>query len=95
MTSTIGIATITGATAGVSTNLYTGTTGITLNGLTANNYIAASNGNVSATHATNISGHATVTNLTAGTYYATVWAGASGLTTVQNPTVNLVVLQIK
>ena len=95
VTSTIGIATVTGATAGASTNLYTGTTPVTLTGTNTNKYIAGSNGKVSATHATNISGHATVTNLSAGTHYATVWAGAEGTMTLTNPTVNLVVLQIK
>jgi hypothetical protein len=95
VTTTLGLAGASGATAGASTNLYTGTTGITLDGLNTNSYIAGSNGNVTSTDACNISGQATVTNLTAGTHYVTVWAGADGATTLTNPKVNLVLLQIK
>ena len=95
ITSTIGIASSASATAATSTNLYDGLVNITLNGSNANKYIAASHGNISGTDAANLIGHATVTNLTAGTYYATVWAAATGVTTLVGPTVNLVVLQIK
>jgi hypothetical protein len=95
VTTTLGLAGAADATAGASTNLYTGTTGITLDGLNTNAYIAGSNGNMSSTDACNINGQATVTNLTAGTHYVTVWAGADGTTTLTNPKVNLVCLQIK
>ena len=95
MTSTIGISSSASATAAASTNLYTGTTPVTLTGANSDKYIAGSNGKVAATHAANLSGHATVTNLAAGTWYATVWAAADATMTLTNPTVNIVVLQIK
>jgi hypothetical protein len=96
VTTTLGLAGAAGATAGASTNLYTGTTGITLTGVNTDSYIAGSNGNVSAGDACNISGQATVTNLTAGTHYVTVWAGSdTNATTLTNPKVNVVCLQIR
>ena len=95
VTSTLGISSTAGATAGASTNLYDGLVVITLAGTSSDKYIAASHGNVGSNDATNLSGHATVTNLTAGTWYATVWAGAAGTMTLTSPSVNLVVLQIK
>jgi hypothetical protein len=96
VTTTLGLAGAAGATAGASTNLYTGTTGITLTGVNTNSYIAGSNGNISAGDACNISGQATVTNLTAGTHYVTVWAGSdTNATTLTNPKVNVVCLQIR
>jgi hypothetical protein len=96
VTTTLGLASASGATAGVSTNLYTGTTGITLDGTNGDSYIAGSNGKVSSTDACNISGQATVTNLAAGTWYVTVWAGSeSNATTLVSPKVNLVLLQIR
>jgi hypothetical protein len=75
--------------------LYTGTTPVTLTGVNSDKYIAGSNGKVASTQAVNLSGHATVTNLAAGTWYATVWAAADGEMTLTDPTVNIVVLQIK
>ena len=95
VTSTIGISSSASATAAASTNLYTGTTPVTLTGTNTDKYIAGTNGKVAADHSANLSGHATVTNLAAGTWYATVWAAGDGVMTLVDPKVNIVVLQIR
>ena len=95
ITTTLGIASTTSASAASSTNVYTGTTPVTLTGLNTDSYIAGSNGTVAAGSACNIIGQGTITGLSAGTYYVTLWAASIASITTVNPTANLVVLQIK
>ena len=96
ITSTLGIANTIGATGGNSTNLQTGTTPVTLTGVNTDKYIAGSHNTVNANDAVNLSGHATATNLAAGTWYVTVWVGSNtSSTTLTSPVVHLVVLQIQ
>jgi hypothetical protein len=95
ITTTLGIASTISASAASSTNLYTGTTPVTLTGMNTDAYIAGSNGTVASGSACNIIGQATVTGLAAGTYYVTLWAGSVLSITSVSPTANLVVLQIR
>jgi len=93
ITSTLGLATSISASAASSTNLQTGTVGVTLTGASSDKYIAASHGNVNGTDAVNLCGFGTITNLTAVPHYITVWAAASGSTTLTTPVVNVVILK--
>ena len=94
ITTTLGIASTTTASAASSTNLYTGTTPVTLTGMNTDNFIAGSNGTVASGSACNIIGQATVSGLTAGTYYVTLWAASVLSITAVSPTAHLVVLRI-
>ena len=95
ITTTLGIASGAGELAANSKNLYTGTTPVTLTGANTDAYIAGSNGTVVSGNACNINGQGTVTGLSAGTYYVTIWAAATVQLLSTNSTANLVVLEIK
>ena len=95
VTTTLGLASSANALATSSTNLYDLSGSVVLTGSRTDSYIAGSNGKLNAVNASNLTGHATVSNLAAGTYYITVWAGAEGTVTMTVPKINLVILQIR
>lgn len=94
VTTTLGLSSTQGDTAGNSINLYTGTTGVTLTGANTDAYIAGSFGNVTAGGAGNLSGVA-MWQGAAGTYYVTLWAAASGPITFGTPKVTMITLRVK
>jgi hypothetical protein len=95
ITTTLGINSAASASAGTSINVYTGTTPVTLTGSNTDAYIAGSNGTIAVGSACNIIGQGTITGLSAGTYYVTLWAASLADIISISPTANLVVLQIK
>jgi hypothetical protein len=97
ITTTLGIYTTADASANISTNLYDNSIGIILTGKNTDKYIGASHGDVGSNDATNISGFATVSNLSLDTHYVTIWAAVKGNNTMTlgTPKVNLVILRIK
>lgn len=95
ITTTLGINSSASASATSSKNVYTGNTPVALTGANSDAYIAGSNGTVAAGSACNIIGQGTITGLSAGTYYVTLWAGSILSITAVSPTANLVVLQIQ
>ena len=95
-TSTLGLSDTINQTALLSINLSTGTVPVTLAGADTDNYIAGSNGDVSANHACNLIGFATVTNIsTIGTNYITIWLAPSGSDSATSATADIVILQVK
>ena len=96
ITTTLGIAGTPGASAASSKNIYTGTIPVDLSGANTDAYIAGSNGIVVGANACNIVGQGTITDLSAGTHYVTIWAASlTAFTPTVGPTANLVVLQIQ
>jgi hypothetical protein len=87
VTSTLGLSATANDVSSNCINLYDGTTGINLTGSNGNAYIAMT----SLSDAANLSGFATVTNLSVETKYVSLWAAN---TTSQNYTaqkINLVI----
>jgi hypothetical protein len=95
ITTTLGYSTTALDSAANCINLYDNSTGITLTGANTDKYIAGSNGNIQAINATNIIGQGMLYNLSANTYYISLWAASqTGTTTVTSPKVSLVILKI-
>jgi uncharacterized delta-60 repeat protein len=87
ITSTIGLSSIVNDVSGNCINLYNNSTGIVLTGANTDLYIAAV---VNPTIA-NLSGFATVSNLSTGTYYVSLWAASQTAQTFSGQKINLVI----